>query len=466
MKKRTALLLATSICALAAPAFAGERAGAFSISPFVGGYTFDGVQHLETGPLQGLRLGYDLTKNWGVELVGDYVSTKGTRSDTSVNKLSYHLDLVYNIMPDGPLVPYIALGGGAITSGHGKDGLKINDRNTDAAANAGFGLKYFMTDSMALRADARQVFLLPDHGSVMYNWEYTAGLTFLFGGTKTAARALAQESTPVVAPAPVVEPVKEEPLPPIAAAEPTPERFKYCITLHTEFDVDKTEIRPEYGEEITKVGSFMKQYPTTTAVIEGHTDNVGDAEYNMKLSKLRAESVVNYLVDKLGIDRSRLSAVGFGASRPIADNATDAGKQANRRMDAIIDCAFDVKKIAPPDRLCLALNIEFDRNKADITPQHNNEIAKVGEYMKQYPTTTAVIEGHTDNEGDAGYNMKLSKQRADNVVAYLVKNFGIDPSRLEAKGYGATRRIAYNSTPEGRQKNRRINAIIDCVVKK
>jgi OOP family OmpA-OmpF porin len=109
--------------------------------------------------------------------------------------------------------------------------------------------------------------------------------------------------------------------------------------------------------------------------------------------------------------------------------------------------------------------MEFDTGKADIKPQYRDEIAKVGEFMKQYSTTTAIIEGHTDNVGGYDYNMKLSQQRADNVVAYLVKNFGIESSRLEAKGYGYTRRIAYNSTPEGRQKNRRINAIIDCVVK-
>jgi outer membrane protein OmpA-like peptidoglycan-associated protein len=258
---------------------------------------------------------------------------------------------------------------------------------------------------------------------------------------------------------------KEEPLPPIAAAEPTPDRFKYCITLHTEFDVDKTEIRPQYRDEISKVGTFMKQYPTTTAVIEGHSDNVGDAEYNRDLSQRRAASVVNYLVDTFGIDRSRLTAVGYGMSRPVADNATDAGKQANRRIEAIIDCAFDVQKVTPPDRLCIGLNMEFDTAKADIKPQYRDEIAKVGEYMKQYPTTTAIIEGHTDNIGSYDYNIKLSRQRADNVVAYLVKNFGIEPSRLEARGFGSSRRIAYNSTPEGRQKNRRINAIIDCVTR-
>jgi len=265
--------------------------------------------------------------------------------------------------------------------------------------------------------------------------------------------------------APPVEPVKEEPLPPIAAAEPTPESFKYCITLHTEFDVDKTEIRPQYRDEIAKVGNFMKQYPTTTAVIEGHSDNVGDPAYNLDLSHRRAESVVTYLVEAFGIDRSRLTAAGYGMSRPVADNSTDAGRQANRRIEAIIDCAFDVKKVTPPDRLCMNLNMEFDTGKADIKPQYRDEIAKVGDFMKQYPTTTAIIEGHTDNVGSSEFNMKLSKQRADNVVAYLVKNFGIEASRLEAKGYGYTRRIAYNTTAEGRQKNRRINAIIDCVIK-
>jgi len=277
------------------------------------------------------------------------------------------------------------------------------------------------------------------------------------------ATAKANALCPPQAPPPPV--VMEAPLPPVPAAEPTPESFKYCITLHTEFDVDKAEIRPQYRDEISKVGNFMKQYPTTTAVIEGHTDNVGDPAHNLDLSHRRAESVVTHLVETYGIDRSRLTAVGYGSSKPVADNANDAGKQANRRIEAIIDCAFDVKKVTPPDRLCMNLNMEFDTGKADINPQYNDEIAMVGDFMKQYPTTTAIIEGHTDNVGSSEYNMKLSQQRAANVVAHLVKNFGIDPSRLEAKGYGYTRRIAYNSTPEGRQKNRRINAIIDCIIK-
>lgn len=86
--------------------------------------------------------------------------------------------------------------------------------------------------------------------------------------------------------------------------------------------------------------------------------------------------------------------------------------------------------------------------------------------MKKYSTTTAAIEGHTDSTGSPEHNLKLSRQRAEQVVNYLAEKIGIERSRLSAKGYGSTRRIAYNNTAEGRQKNRRINAIIDCVIKK
>jgi OOP family OmpA-OmpF porin len=265
----------------------------------------------------------------------------------------------------------------------------------------------------------------------------------------------------------VAVPVVEAPLEPIPAAEPAPKRMKYCVSLDIEFDINKSDIRPQYHDEVGRVGDFMTKYPTTTAVIEGYADEVGSEEYNQQLSQRRAESVVNTLVSKFGIDRSRLSAKGYGKTRPIATNVTDAGKQKNRRIDAIIDCAIDVKELATPaERLCMSLNIEFATDSAEIQSSHYDEVNKLGEYMKKYPTTTAAIEGHTDNVGSSELNMKLSQKRAESVVKYLADNFGIEQSRLSAKGYGATRRIAYNNTPEGRQTNRRITAVIDCVIKK
>jgi OmpA-OmpF porin, OOP family len=269
---------------------------------------------------------------------------------------------------------------------------------------------------------------------------------------------------------PLGEPAQLKPEPvlaPIPVAEPTPEKMKYCVSLGIEYDINNATIRPQYHDEVAKVGDFMKKYPTTTAVIEGYADEVGNDEYNMKLSQQRAEGVVKYLEANFGIEASRLSAKGYGKAKPVADNATDAGRQKNRHINAVIDCALDVKELAaPPERLCISLKVEFASDSARIDPRYYDQVNSVGEYLKKYPTTTAVIEGHTDSLGNAEQNMKLSQQRAESVLNYLNEKFGIESSRLSAKGYGSTRRIAYDTTPEGRQQNRRINAIIDCVLKK
>ena len=110
---------------------------------------------------------------------------------------------------------------------------------------------------------------------------------------------------------------------------------KVSIALHVEFDTNKANIKPKYNQEIKKVADYMTQYPATTAVIEGHTDNVGNEAANVKLSQRRAESIKAYLVEKFGINGSRIKAVGYGPSKPIASNATDAGRQKNRRVDAV-----------------------------------------------------------------------------------------------------------------------------------
>ena len=283
------------------------------------------------------------------------------------------------------------------------------------------------------------------------------------GACKMAQDVAAKAKTITCPPKPVAE------VPP----PPPPPRYKYCTTFNPEFDICSAEIRDQYLNQMTRAGKFMQQYPDTTAVIEGHTDNVpitpgGTCKYNdnMALSQARAESAVNYLVEKFGIDRSRLTAKGYGDTRPVADNATDEGRQKNRRVQAIVDCAILPEAITPEEELCITLGVEFDFDKADVKPQYHDQIAKLGDYMNKYPTTTATIEGHTDNVGGADHNMKLSQQRAENVVNYLVEKFGIDRSRLSAKGYGETRPIAYNTTPDGRLKNRRIDAIVDCVIKK
>jgi len=108
------------------------------------------------------------------------------------------------------------------------------------------------------------------------------------------------------------------------------------IELKIQFDTNSAEIKPVYDELIRRVANFMREYPNTEAVIEGHTDSRGADAYNQDLSRRRAESVKNYLVEKFGVSPARLTAVGYGESKPIADNDTKEGRQKNRRVVAVI----------------------------------------------------------------------------------------------------------------------------------
>ena len=99
------------------------------------------------------------------------------------------------------------------------------------------------------------------------------------------------------------------------------------------FDVDKAFIKPESANTITEIANLLKEDPTLRLEITGHTDNTGGNDHNMKLSKDRANAVVAALVGQHGIDASRLTAQGLGASKPVADNGSEAGKAKNRRVE-------------------------------------------------------------------------------------------------------------------------------------
>ena len=122
-----------------------------------------------------------------------------------------------------------------------------------------------------------------------------------------------------------------------AKQAPAPVKEKVIIELNVEFDTAKAIVKEKYHNNIKKVADFMKEFPDTNATIEGHTDNVGNAAYNQGLSEERANSVRQYLIDKFGIDASRLTAVGYGLTKPIASNDTAEGKQKNRRVVAVIE---------------------------------------------------------------------------------------------------------------------------------
>jgi outer membrane protein OmpA-like peptidoglycan-associated protein len=106
------------------------------------------------------------------------------------------------------------------------------------------------------------------------------------------------------------------------------------------------------------------------------------------------------------------------------------------------------------------IGLNFSVNKAEIESKNFPLLTKVQNAVKVFPSSELVIEGHTDSFGTDAANLTLSKKRAESVRQYLIANMGLDSGKVNAVGYGETRPVANNETPEGRTKNRRIDIVI------
>jgi OOP family OmpA-OmpF porin len=360
---------------------------------------------------------------------------------------------------------FSAFGRVGVTHAEAKDSFSgtgavnvLNPNPSERATNIkyGAGLQYDFTKSFGMRAEVERYRINDAVGNKGDIDLASIGFLFRFGRATKVAYTPAPE--PVVTPEPYVAPA-----PAVVVVPVVDKTQQYCTILDLTFEIDRGVIEREDMEKLAVVGTFLTKYPGTTAVIEGHTDNIGTEEHNLALSKQRAESVVAYLVDTVHVDRSRLSAVGYGFSRPVADNDTEEGKRQNRRINAVVSCVTDIEGLAvKPARMTMALEIDFDLLKDEVKPEHREELRKVANFLKANPSVTATVEGHAGQlkTTDASA-MAISKRRAENVVTYLVDNFAIDRSRLTAEGFGKTRRYAYSTTLEGQQEQRRINIIIN-----
>lgn len=111
--------------------------------------------------------------------------------------------------------------------------------------------------------------------------------------------------------------------------------LKLSIDSEVSFDFDSARIRPAFRRSLDKLADVLLKYNRTVVHVVGHTDSTGPADYNLELSRRRAEAVADYLASR-GVPRSRLRTEGRGESEPRASNATAAGRQLNRRVEIYV----------------------------------------------------------------------------------------------------------------------------------
>src|SRR5690606_29851367 len=117
-----------------------------------------------------------------------------------------------------------------------------------------------------------------------------------------------------------------------------PLQLKETVTrrLDVKFEIESARIDRTYLSDVESLATFLREYPDTDVVIEGHSDSTGSEAFNQKLSQERAESVRNHLIEYFEINPQRIRAVGYGESRPIASNETAEGRRENRRVVAVV----------------------------------------------------------------------------------------------------------------------------------
>jgi outer membrane protein OmpA-like peptidoglycan-associated protein len=130
-----------------------------------------------------------------------------------------------------------------------------------------------------------------------------------------------------------------------ARIERVGEGIKITFASGILFDVNKAELKQPSRENLTNLATILNKYPDTNILVEGHADATGTEEWNLELSKMRSQSVANFLSGQQVME-SRFTTMGYGESQPIADNDTVEGRAANRRVEVAIYANDKLKKAA------------------------------------------------------------------------------------------------------------------------
>lgn len=253
---------------------------------------------------------------------------KKTHNPLAVNYGSdaYGLDLKLGL-PAGKWLPYAKLGYVRTES----SGLAAAIRDEDT--HLGLGVEYKFAPQWSVTGEYTEA-SARNATQKLNNRNLTIGLNYYFGKPAAApavvaAPVVAKKEEPKAAPAPVPAPA---PAPVVTETEKTLLENKPVCIEGANFEFDSAKLRTQEIKKLDEVAAFTEKYKDAQLESSGHTCSIGTEAYNLKLSQRRADAVKAYLVKK-GVAAQRIVTVGFGETKPVADNKTREGRELNRRVE-------------------------------------------------------------------------------------------------------------------------------------
>lgn len=249
----------------------------------------------------GINLGYRFNNPLALEI------GYGSGSELDAIKIDgyYYLNRFQN-----GWAPYFVLGYTQFS--FDDENVLVDSDDSTGQLDAGFGFSKTWDDSQwEIRGDGRFLEKMGSGGQAT-DLALTLMVNYYF-------QRPAQPVAVVSEPAPVPKPA-------------APETRTITVKLNVEFEFDNAVVRAIYGDELTAVANAMKAHDDILLQLEGHTDSKGTDAYNQDLSLRRVEAVKAKLVESFGIPANRVSTIGYGESRPVADNASEEGRAKNRRV--------------------------------------------------------------------------------------------------------------------------------------
>ncbi len=441
---------------------------------------------MTSGSTVGLRLGLALTSQWGIETGISTVSTKRKSDAKGIDATLFDLSALRHFKPVNRWEPFGTVGVGTINVGL---------RGARLMLNYGVGVHYpIREERVAVRAEVRHLVDLNSEGP-FNNLEYTIGVTF------RAPKIIPPPPPPdsdqdkipdakdICPNTPPGEQVEENGCSIDHDKDSVSDILDLCPGTPAGISVDKNGC--PLDTDLDAVPDTLDKCPNTIAGTGIDTNGCPlDADVDAVPDTLDKcpNTVAGTGVDANGcpldadldgipdaVDLCLGTPTGeaindLGCSKEVEDPSIEGDADQDAVVDSLDQCPDSsigalVNSVGCPlallkEKAQTELKIQFDSNQSIVKPQYEGEIKAIAEVMMSNPETVVEIRGYTDNFGSKKVNRTLSLLRAESVMRYLIENFSISPSRLTAKGYGSSNPIADNSTPDGREKNRRIIAVI------